>query len=495
MTDQARAQADGVLQVDAGDLLLPAPIPGQVAVDAGEIERRARLLFSGLRRIGLDAAVPGELDLSVGVERLSGWARAHKVALVAANVADRRGKPLFPADRLVSVGGVKIGVFGLLELPTNEPAPAGADQYQIGDAATAARAEVQALRARGAQLIVGLWHLPRGLGRAHELLQQAPGVDFVVLGHNSYRAGPAESEGTARILQTTMMGKSLGRLDLHLVGGSRPFVDRGVRAQVMQSRDSHRRQREDFQRRLEADPGGQMKAFFAQAVRQQEVLAEADEARLRALPAAVTGSWLEDRGLDLDTSYPDQTGLSLLVSAYNDESARRAARGLPVGVAPRGPGAAVPAAVPAHGPTPPVAPAGAAAPLSYTGTAACGECHAAALSFWKQTKHAQAMRTLRQKGRAGDPQCVGCHSTGYLQRGGTRDIKAAAEQFADVGCEACHGPGRGHGTGPDKKAGTRRLVDAGVCLGCHTPDQTDHGFDYAAFLKAIIGPGHGQAAK
>jgi mono/diheme cytochrome c family protein len=42
-----------------------------------------------------------------------------------------------------------------------------------------------------------------------------------------------------------------------------------------------------------------------------------------------------------------------------------------------------------------------------------------------------------------------------------------------------------------KKTTTARRVAASVCLGCHTPDQTGGDFDYATFMKAVVGPGHG----
>ena len=112
-------------------------------------------------------------------------------------------------------------------------------------------------------------------------------------------------------------------------------------------------------------------------------------------------------------------------------------------------------------------------------------------AFWQTTKHAHALAALQRKGRAGDPSCVGCHVTGYLLPGGTSDIKAATSTFAEVGCKSCHGPGAVHVQTADKKTGTTRRMEPAVCLGCHTPDQTNKGFDVPAFFKAILGKGHG----
>ncbi|HVR00890.1 MAG TPA: hypothetical protein VMT47_02050, partial [Polyangia bacterium] len=61
-------------------------------------------------------------------------------------------------------------------------------------------------------------------------------------------------------------------------------------------------------------------------------------------------------------------------------------------------------------------------------------------------------------------------------------------------CEACHGAGSAHVASPREPGKIARQVAASVCLGCHTPDQTDKGFDYPAFLGAVVGPGHGAPA-
>jgi Cytochrome c554 and c-prime len=132
---------------------------------------------------------------------------------------------------------------------------------------------------------------------------------------------------------------------------------------------------------------------------------------------------------------------------------------------------------------------------TYASNAACALCHEAAIAYWKTTDHADAMATLKKKGHDSDPACIGCHMTGYLQPGGTRSIETARQQFADVGCECCHGPSALHVRSMDKKKGTSRKVEATVCFGCHTSDQNLGAFDYAAAVRSIVGPGHGAAPR
>jgi hypothetical protein len=127
----------------------------------------------------------------------------------------------------------------------------------------------------------------------------------------------------------------------------------------------------------------------------------------------------------------------------------------------------------------------------YGSTTACSYCHPKTVEQWKTTDHAHAFATIVKAKRDRDPQCLGCHTIGLLQTGGTRDFVNARGQFADVGCEGCHGPSAAHVRAIDKKQGTVQKVQPEVCLGCHTPDQNVGSFDPVAAVKEILGPNHG----
>jgi cytochrome c554/c'-like protein len=127
----------------------------------------------------------------------------------------------------------------------------------------------------------------------------------------------------------------------------------------------------------------------------------------------------------------------------------------------------------------------------YGSTQACGYCHPKAVAQWMTTDHAHAFATLVKAKHDRDPKCLGCHTVGFLQQGGTRDMPMARGQFANVGCESCHGPSAPHVRSIDKTKGTVRAVDPIVCLGCHTPDQNIGTFDPLAAMKEILGPDHG----
>jgi hypothetical protein len=486
--DRARAESDAILVLDAGDLFLPLAARAKSGPPpvADEIERRGRLLAGAYARMGTTAFLPGERDLALGLPVLRRLANtgAAGLPLVASNLYGRDGKLLFAADRLIEAAGIKIGIFAVAAPPTPEDETAWrAAGIQAKDPVETARAEVASLRGRGAALVVALLHLGRE-PEHRKLLAAVPGVDWAVMGHSAMRHETPEEAGGARMLEAMINGKELGRLDLHVVDGRVAFVDGGQRGQVETILADHRRQLVEHDQRLRETSDATMRALFENRRREIDKAIAREEELLRLLPATIAGSWFENRLLPLDASTPDQTGVGLLVHAYNQESVRRAAAGKPVGVgtAPHGAPAQAAKSAGDHD----------AASPDYLGSDACGACHAPALAFWKTTKHARALAALARAGRDRDPACVGCHVTGYLQPGGTNDIAVARGRLANVGCEACHGAGRAHVEATVKKGSAEKAVAESVCLGCHTRDQTNGEFEYPTFLQAILGPGHGK---
>ncbi len=506
VVDEAREQADAAIVVDAGDLFLPArpnlhaPAANMLPPDPSEVERRARLVAAGVSRVGLHAYVPGERDLSLGLPLLKRILKQARIPAVCANLVDQRGQSVFDPDRIVDAAGVKVGIFGLLKAQPDEAELWKSWRLSTTDPAETARAEITSLRQRGADIVVALLHMGP-IAEARELLKAVPGIDWAVLGHSDQYFLTPETVGDARMVEALNMGKHVGRLDLHVVDGKMKFSDRGPRAHLIAVREENHRQITDLRKRALEDKSGKLADFYAKRAADLEKSIATQTEFLKSQPLRVTGSWYENSIRPLETSIVDHPGLAMLVSEYNDENRRRAAAGKPVGIAYRPATAPRPATGAPSPAAPPAADTAAATqvpvkaaepePLTYAGAVACGSCHAPAMKQWQETKHAHALATLKKRNRDGDPTCVGCHVTGFLRPGGTRDIDVAANLLKDVGCESCHGPGLAHVTSDDKKGTTTRKVPESICLGCHTPDQTNGEFDYQAFVKAITGPGHG----
>ena len=490
VVDRARGEADAVLLFDAGDMLLPELFHSDKLrpAPAGEWERRARLILGSYRRMGVTAVLPAERDLGIGPQELKKLLKSAGVPAVASNLVDAQGRPLFDRDQLITVAGIPIGVFGVVSPLPEDAAAWKRWRVRATDPVATARQEVASLRARGARMVVALLHLGP-IGAANQLLQEVPGIDWAVQGHTGMQLEPPSVVGGARLLDAMSQGKLAGRVDVHVVGGSFAFKDRGARAQVLTIIADHRKQLSDLAKRAAEDKAGQLQDFYRQRSAAIQRALEREVEQAKALPPRIEGSWYEGRIIPLDEEIPDQQGVAQLVAAYAAESARRAAVGLGVGVKLVDPHAPRPAAA-----APRAGEAGQDKPTRYAGSAACAGCHPSEAAFFATTKHAHALEALALPGhprRDRDPTCVSCHTTGFMLPGGTWNVAIATDKLKNVGCESCHGPSLGHISLADKKISTRRQVPETVCRGCHTPDQTNGEFDYRKFRAAVVGPGHG----
>jgi hypothetical protein len=182
-----------------------------------------------------------------------------------------------------------------------------------------------------------------------------------------------------------------------------------------------------------------------------------------------------NRILRLDPRVPPDMVLKERIKTYIDETLRRIDRSLPAALAPP------PAAQPEE-------------TWTYASNNACALCHQKASEHFATTPHAGALATLQSKGRGRDGYCFGCHTTGFRQAGGTKSLDTAITYFGNVGCESCHGPSVLH-VRANKAAHTRRQVPETLCRECHRDDQQPEPFDYAAGMKLVIGPGHGDGGK
>jgi predicted CXXCH cytochrome family protein len=100
-------------------------------------------------------------------------------------------------------------------------------------------------------------------------------------------------------------------------------------------------------------------------------------------------------------------------------------------------------------------PAGAQGFVGYSDQEAkrtvCGACHIGAQARWATSAHADAWATLAGSG-ASQTFCEACHTVserGNPVEGNAGWVATGNPRYYDVQCEACHGPGFDHVTGPD----------------------------------------------
>lgn len=112
----------------------------------------------------------------------------------------------------------------------------------------------------------------------------------------------------------------------------------------------------------------------------------------------------------------------------------------------------------------------------------CQYCHKEQHAFWQKTKHSKAYATLKKRGSHLDYDCVGCHTIGLRDNGGWRHFDRV-EQFKNVQCEACHGPGSEH-SGDSYRANASLEQ---TCIRCHDDDH-DSDFDFKKSISLIRCP-------
>jgi hypothetical protein len=109
----------------------------------------------------------------------------------------------------------------------------------------------------------------------------------------------------------------------------------------------------------------------------------------------------------------------------------------------------------------------------------CLRCHQEQVEQWRTTGHANAFATLEEGHQASNPECLRCHSTGYLEMPLDGSV-AVKDHLRNVQCEACHGNAADHA-----RDGSYGKVTAATCVVCHDKENSPD-FDYAEYLAKVI---------
>ena len=272
--------------LDAGDLLYKTSALGDRQRKGADVAADA--LVGELRRTGVAALAPGERDLAAGlavyVERVS----KAKLPVLAANLMDAEtGKAPFPGTRLVTLGGIKVGLAGVVEAaPFERVAGVRVDPPPV-EAASAAHKE---LVAEGAELFVLLFH-----GSSRKLdstLGGAKGWSVIVTGHDRQSLRRPQRHGDALVVSGGDRGRSVGHLKLTLEGPGPwgPLRDAGE-AKALQDELGRMTDRRAYYERMAKREGikPQSKTFYEQRIAKLDAEAEEAKAKLEALKEVPVG--------------------------------------------------------------------------------------------------------------------------------------------------------------------------------------------------------------
>ncbi len=519
-----RARVPNRLLLGAGPLFFQEPVL------SGDLrqqdEWKADALADAMKRMGLVAWAPGANDFAAGREAFDRLRAASGASFVGANL----GLDGVVPSMLVDVGGVSIGIVGLsdptagqrellskrrAELAATPPAgsaapsasPAGSARSAApsaspaGSAAAAApaqsslellaqagvdvappkealRAEVDALRQKGARVVVGLFAMPRG--EALRLLDDYTELDVVVIGKASEKGDGNDAPKPAVLVENTVVVETSNHLQTVAVldlfvrepAGSQGrvrFADAGGVARAEQFTSLAARIR-DLETRITGWEQGRTISPADLGARRADL--ERLRQERRALEAEQSpppsGSYFAYSLIEVRDSLGKDADVASSILAFRkrvNEHSKVAFRDRKPEPAPEG-------------------------TASYLGVEACTDCHRQERAVWDQTAHARAYATLEKEQVEFNLECVGCHVTGYDRPGGS--TVTHVDKLKDVGCEVCHGPGSRHAADPTDKSLIVRKPEPKTCVSeCHHPPHVEN-FDPNAKLQLVLGPGHGR---
>lgn len=403
---------------------------------------RAETLVRILNEAGLDAATPGDQDLSHGPDT---FAQLHALAefpLVAKGWTV--GEQALASTQVLSAGELRVGVIGSsLGVVTTDPNADAVD----------------------ADVAIVLAHATR---RDARTLSQAT-VDFVVMGGvDRDDAAPPSERNDSWILQGSRQGQGLLVLDLYRPNAAGAWQNLSQWTLDTQ-REAADAEIDELNTQLERwrEEGTHDDADLQRQSRRLEVLR--DERRAMSAPAfPESGRVFAARWEPLEHSLEGDPAtreiLERLDVRINDHNQTAFADR-----------------------TPPPVPEGDA---HYLGSQACASCHAAAFEWWQGHAHGRAYATLEERNKQFHLTCVGCHVTGYERPGGSTVTHLLDGALQNVGCENCHGPGSAHVAAPATD-NIQRDAPERLCTACHNEEHSDL-FQYDAYRATLLVPGHGR---
>lgn len=221
---EQRRRNPNTLLVDNGDTIQGTPLASlhQAAVREGRAARPDPMM-AAMNALGYDAMAIGNHEFNFGLEVLHRARREAKFPWLSANTQASRGAPPFDSHIVKTVGGVRVGVFGITtpNIPNWEQ-PENYLGYTFRDGVEGAREAVRKLRAEKADLIIGLVHAGLGPkdGRSNEnmadrIARDVAGIDAIVFGHTHNEVADLRINGVL-MTQPGRWGERLSVLDFEL---------------------------------------------------------------------------------------------------------------------------------------------------------------------------------------------------------------------------------------------------------------------------------------
>ncbi|HHX27170.1 MAG TPA: multifunctional 2',3'-cyclic-nucleotide 2'-phosphodiesterase/5'-nucleotidase/3'-nucleotidase [Firmicutes bacterium] len=177
-------------------------------------------MVEALGAIGVDAMAIGNHEFNYGQSVLLKRAEEANFTFLSANTiqADSR-RVLFPGALILSVGGKRIGIFGLTPIDTPTVThPKNVEGLEFLDPIRVSSWMVPYLRDQEkVDLVIGLTHI--GYDDDRLLASKVPGIDIIVGGHSHTKLDKPEMVASTIIVQAGEHAQALGSLEVSYENG------------------------------------------------------------------------------------------------------------------------------------------------------------------------------------------------------------------------------------------------------------------------------------
>jgi len=176
-------------------------------------------IISLMNDLGIDGFVPGNHDFNYGFTQLKKLQSLAAFPVLAANVTeDAAGTDPFTSNKIFDMGTYQVGVFGLATPETKTKSnPLNTTGVTFTDVVATANAQVAALKAAGADVIIMLSHLGEDAAspiNTFTVTSQVAGIDLIIDGHSHTVLPAGRQEGSTMIVSAGEYMQNIGHVEI-----------------------------------------------------------------------------------------------------------------------------------------------------------------------------------------------------------------------------------------------------------------------------------------
>lgn len=446
------------ITLDGGNLLFR-----ELTLTPG-LEDQARLTATAIVKsynlMGYDAVGVSKYDLSAGLNFLINLSKQSKFSWLSANLVRKSdSKPIFNGSIILHVGKLRIGVAGLTDM-TAQSMLSAADEALVLSWRNILPPLIKKLKDQTDMIVILSNLTPK---ENQQIAEEFNDIHVIIqAGEAGSNLQPKPLNNTL-ICQTMNQGKYIGILDINWRNAHKWGIDQtGLLSQQKSALDRLNWQLGKYEKygdplQTFKDQPDKLQIYKRLLTRRKYMQNEIDHLTrdINAHQEGAAPCTFKNRFIAMETSIPDEQEVSDIVNKLNKKinTIGKAKAGLSKVMY-----------------------------KTYIGWPRCGKCHAKKVAAWKNTKHAKAYETLVNRNSQFNLDCLFCHVTGISRENAPAALSLSID-LREVGCEACHGPGKEHAKAPKFNKMTAKPNRA-VCLNCHNRSHDDS-FDYARAIKLV----------